>query len=769
MLRYYGLLIYFLFSFHSAAQQVDLDGTVSIHNSGYHTNKVQFLENVLISAPFSKPGVSDAHGHFKLTVVGIPTGTNLKLSVEKQGYEIVNSKMLEHVVLGSKAQVHVFLIEKGGLIAAQLELLNISKAALYQRRDSIIQVLRSDQIESEKMIKSLEERFQQEITNREVAEQLLNSRIYELEKQLPAFTLKLAQQNLDYASDIYIAAYEYFLEGDIEKVIQLLNNKTLSEITQNAKEQLNKGNELKEQGEEIKRKAIQQLEENIRNYELRAEMFLLRFDYEKAIEAYDSILYIMEQNEFDPLRISLTYDYSAQLQFQLLDQMLDRDLDYDYDEIQIKIDKLILYQQKALDLGLKELSDTDTQLATLYSHSSEVLMKYCDLESSAFDCITEVVTILSNGTVNSPEEVDALVEVGAFMGEFSLYVESDKESEEYKETSEVCYGMAIDFCEELEDPEQQLGEIYSQMSSEIWLSRNERIECLEMSNNFFRNALDSLDPILAKSNADLGDVLMHSEPDKSLGLLKEASSIYEHVQALSTYDFYYQERIETYQNIAVCYRLKGDYDSAVVYHHKNIEAIEKASLSDLDWFSRYDLLIRFYTLIEDYEQVIFYNHKYLEEEKKKGIQLNWHDFFLDNLVEAYTALNDYDSAHYYLTELMEMNKETNASDVLSSTYVYYRHERAIANLELEQYAAAINDGEAVLSYYCMDENLEDYVLESVEIRSLLADSYEQLGEFDSTLVHLEKLKKMRRHTRDYNEDWRKDRKEDKKRIKKLKM
>lgn len=769
MLRFYNLLICFLFLFYSSAQQVDLDGTVSIHNSGYHTSKVQFLENVLITAPFSKPGVSDAHGNFKLTVVGIPTGTSLKLSVEKQGYEIVNSKMLEQVVLGSKAPVHVFLIEKGGLIAAQLELLNISKAALYQRRDSIIQVLRSDQIESEKMIKNLEERFQQEIADREEAELLLNSRIYELEKQLPAFTLKLAQQNLDYASDIYIAAYEYFLDGDIEKVIQLLNNNTLSEITQKAKEQIMKGNELKEQGEEIKRKAIQQLEENIRNYELRAEMFLLRFDYEKSIEAYDSILYIMEQNEFDPLRISLTYDYSAQLQVQLMDQLLDQDLDYDYDEMQIKIDKLILYQQKALELGVKELGETDIQLAILYSHSSEVLMKYCNLEDSAFACVGEVVSILSSGIMDSPEEVNALVEVAAFMGEFSFYAESVKEEEDYIETSQICYEMAIIFCEGLEDSEQQLGEIYSQMSRESWLERNESKAYLEMSNNYFRSTLDSLDPVLAKSNAELGNILEFSELDRSLELLKEASLIYEHVQGLSTYDFYYQERIETYQDIAFCYLLKDDYDSAIIYHYKNIDAIEKASLSDLDWFSRYDLIIDFYTNIEDYQQVVNYNQRYLEEEKKRGIQLNWHDLFLDDLVEAYTALNKYDSAHFYLTELVEMYKGTNAVGEPSSICVYYQHERAKVNLKLEKFEEAIIDGQTVLSYYTIDEYQELYVLESAEIHEVLAGAYEQLGDFNLTLEHLEKLKKIRRQTRDYNEDWRKDRKQDKKRIKKLKM
>jgi hypothetical protein len=44
------------------AQQVELRGTVSVHNSKYETGEVIYVQNAYLSAPFTVPATSDEKG-----------------------------------------------------------------------------------------------------------------------------------------------------------------------------------------------------------------------------------------------------------------------------------------------------------------------------------------------------------------------------------------------------------------------------------------------------------------------------------------------------------------------------------------------------------------------------------------------------------------------------------------------------------------------------------------------------------------------------------
>ena len=209
----------FLIAINCTAQQIQLKGNVAVHNSKYETGKVIYVEDAYIKALFTKPANTDVQGNFTLEFVGIDPGTSLHLELEKQGFEVVNTRDLEDVVLSRTLPIRIYVAKKGKLAKAQTELYNISKKALYAKKDALITRLRADSAQSKVAIKELEIRFGKQLTNRLEAENLLTAKLEAMQKRLPEFAQELAATNLDNASKLYLNAYEYFKQGDIEKVI----------------------------------------------------------------------------------------------------------------------------------------------------------------------------------------------------------------------------------------------------------------------------------------------------------------------------------------------------------------------------------------------------------------------------------------------------------------------------------------------------------------------------------------------------------------------
>jgi hypothetical protein len=138
------------------AQQVELRGTVAVHNSKYETGEVIYVQNAYLSAPFTVPATSDVEGVFVLEFVGLASGTALKIEAEKAGLEVVNTRELEEVVIGRKFPLRIYVAEKGKLAQAQTELYKISKQALFARRDALIARLRADTEESQAAMAELQ-------------------------------------------------------------------------------------------------------------------------------------------------------------------------------------------------------------------------------------------------------------------------------------------------------------------------------------------------------------------------------------------------------------------------------------------------------------------------------------------------------------------------------------------------------------------------------------------------------------------------------------
>jgi hypothetical protein len=91
-----------------------------------------------------------------LEFVGLASGTALKIEAEKAGLEVVNTRELEEVVIGRKFPLRIYVAEKGKLAQAQTELYQISKQALFARRDALIARLRADTEESQAAMAELQ-------------------------------------------------------------------------------------------------------------------------------------------------------------------------------------------------------------------------------------------------------------------------------------------------------------------------------------------------------------------------------------------------------------------------------------------------------------------------------------------------------------------------------------------------------------------------------------------------------------------------------------
>jgi preprotein translocase subunit SecA/nephrocystin-3 len=200
------------------------------------------------------------------------------------------------VVLGRKFPLRIYVAEKGKLAQAQTELYQISKEALFARRDALIARLRGEKAQSEAAVAELQKRFGQELSDRFAAEDLLRKKMEEQEKQLPKFAMELAKKNLDNASQLYIQAYELFQQGEIGKVIALLDEEKLQASYAQVKEARARIEEEKALLADREEQARRQVLQVIESYSLKADALELEFRYGEMAEQYRQILTIHEES-----------------------------------------------------------------------------------------------------------------------------------------------------------------------------------------------------------------------------------------------------------------------------------------------------------------------------------------------------------------------------------------------------------------------------------------------------------------------------------------
>ena len=202
----------------------------------------------------------------------------------------------------------------------------------YARKDALIARLQKNDEDTKAALKELEAYFGHPIDNRFEAETELIERIENLEKRLPEFAQSLAEQNLDFASDRYVKAYEYFKAGQIEAAIQTLDSLSLQQDYAQARETIAAGEELQKQGSDLVEKGNEQLMQLIESYNLKAQSYDLLFQYGEVTAINEMLISIYLENSLDRKGLAELYWRMALSNF----------FDGKYETCQVYLDKYLL-------------------------------------------------------------------------------------------------------------------------------------------------------------------------------------------------------------------------------------------------------------------------------------------------------------------------------------------------------------------------------------------------------------------------------------------
>jgi len=612
------------------SQQLVLEGQVSVHNSKYNTGEIEYVQNASIIAPFTKPATTDINGNFQLEFVGLDPGTAIKLQAEKSGLEVVNQYNLQQVIISSKLPLRIYLATKGKLAEAQTELYNINKKELFARKDAIIKRLRKDNEDSKKAITELEVYFGYPIKNRFEAETKLIEKISELEKRLPAFAQDLAKKNLDFASDLYIEAYEHFKKGNIEKTIQVLDTTHLNTSYLSAIKTIKEGEKLSEIGNTLQQNGRIQIEQLIESYKLKANALDLLFKFKESISIYHKIIAIYLENNLD--KIELADLYTALGSLYLEDG---------------KYDKSIANYESALKIKSELLDEHHPDLATAYSFAGIAYRANTESEK-AFEYQQKALTIresvLDSLHPDLAQSYDNLAGVFQDQGD-------NKKALSFRLKAISIQEKVLDSLDpDLATSYNNIGVTYKRLGN-----KSKDLYYSQKALDIREKSLDPLHPDLPNSYMNIAVTLKkYGELDTALKYQIKAIDIREFI-----YDSLHPALANTYNNLAVTYHSLKDYNKELSYIKKAVNIREKV-LDSMDPIlaGSYYNISKTYSALEEYDMALKYHaksHKIFKQVKKHLSGQMARSFY--GLGGIYLKMKDYERARVPNEEALKISQE----------------------------------------------------------------------------------------------------------------
>ena len=225
------------------AQQIIFKGVLYEHNSKTNTGKLKAIQNAQIIIPFTVPSTTDNMGKFKTESDGYKLGQTTKIIVRKLGYEVVNEKDLENIVAGSLDELKVFLAPQNLLYEAQLKYYNLAKKSIETSYDSKLNKLITELNKNRSANQDNKEAFDTYFKNYTYKSQDLEIERNNALKSAQDVAKNIAEINLDFADNLYKKAIGYFLKGNIDSCLILLNSNQFSKQEKKAIANINKLNE----------------------------------------------------------------------------------------------------------------------------------------------------------------------------------------------------------------------------------------------------------------------------------------------------------------------------------------------------------------------------------------------------------------------------------------------------------------------------------------------------------------------------------------------
>jgi tetratricopeptide (TPR) repeat protein len=293
-LKYY--LISVTTSIADAQQDVKLPGVVVEQNSKIKTGAVIYLQGAGIKATKATPQSSDANGRFTLIFGDMPPGNVTHIDVVKDGYEVVNTKVLQSAAItGRTAPLEIVMCKSGLLYENQITYYNIATDASRMAYEKKINVLEQGGQNKEALIAHLQKELNKQINSKEEAIQALKEQYQFQVGQSQMLADKFSSVNLDDESETYQKAFAAFQSKNIDQALVLLDSVNLEKrlgINTLAlqKEESSATGSLKN----IERRK-QQMQQDVSECMFKSRLHILKYDYQTAKQnyllalAYDSL------------------------------------------------------------------------------------------------------------------------------------------------------------------------------------------------------------------------------------------------------------------------------------------------------------------------------------------------------------------------------------------------------------------------------------------------------------------------------------------------
>ncbi len=272
----------------SAATQTTQKGWATQLNS--NKNPVAGVEIIFYGAGTTTSG---SDGNFALLFKQKKPGDLIVYDqIYKKGYELVNEKELQTAKL-SQHELKIILATVGTVAQLQAKYYDISIKALTAGHD--------------RKIRQLKKRLGQAQINEEkfVAEKRkLNEELENAKKTANELAEQFARTNFDDVGDLYKRAFEQFKQGQIQKAINILNEKDLIAEAQKLQRDKARNDSLKQVLAHREQENLLRRDTLMRTIKLKAELYALQFEYDSA-----GILY-RQLWQLDTTHVENTYNYA---------------------------------------------------------------------------------------------------------------------------------------------------------------------------------------------------------------------------------------------------------------------------------------------------------------------------------------------------------------------------------------------------------------------------------------------------------------------------
>ena len=273
-----------------------LRGKIVLANSGGKP-----VLNAQLTAFGANPGVSTSAGLFQLDFPEKNPGDVVMVIVQKKGFEVINKKDLERVVLRQNPDeiLEIVMCPEGEWQKNAAVYFGIATKAINEEFDK-----RLKKIETE-IIGGKEAEIRRLTEERDAAL-----------AQAKPMAEEFAQVNLDEASDLYKEAFCYFSQGDIDEAYAFLSDVKMDLDLHNARK--------------LKEKADSAIKQSSNNYVFKAKLAILKYRFVEAEGYYDKAL------ETDPENLDNYYEFSTflwnQKNFQKAEEICNKALSIKMDD-----------------------------------------------------------------------------------------------------------------------------------------------------------------------------------------------------------------------------------------------------------------------------------------------------------------------------------------------------------------------------------------------------------------------------------------------------